>query len=477
MIDDVLSILQKSEQKQLVEKIRDVVSLIENSPPPFFLISHYDADGLSAATSAMLLLERLKIPYHLTVVEQLTPEFLRTALKEKSGSMMFLDLGSGMLEYIKSKEYLQIFIVDHHLPQGSHENIIEVNPHRYGVDGSLEVSSSSLSFLMLAAADKEAVEKAHLAIIGALGDRQDQGERFSLTGINEAIAKIAEERGIIETKIGLRLFGAHTRPLTKALALTMDPPLPTLTGKEDVCLKFLNLIGINPVKNGTLRKYSDLSLEEKKVLATELLKLMIAHDYPVNEAERIFGTMYFYAKEPPQTPLRDLREFAYLVNACGRLDYHGTAIGLLRGYRGKMLARALSHVREYRTLLSKALSLARSDKIKKEENNIYIYIDFEDELPPKATGAVASILSSILKTKAKILIVSSQYNSQYVKMSFRKLDNVELNLGEIIADTAKSVNCNGGGHDEAGGALIEKAKLKSFLEEFLSAVQRKVGEQ
>jgi len=62
-------------------------------------------------------------------------------------------------------------------------------------------------------------------------------------------------------------------------------------------------------------------------------------------------------------------------------------------------------------------------------------------------------------------------------MSFRKLDNVELNLGEIIAETAKSVNCNGGGHDEAGGALIEKAKLKSFLEEFLSAVQRKVGEQ
>jgi len=98
MIDDVLSILQKSEQKQLVEKIRDIVSLIENSPPPFFLISHYDADGLSAATSAMLLLERLKIPYHLTVVEQLTPEFLRTTLKEKLGTMMFLDLGSGMLD-------------------------------------------------------------------------------------------------------------------------------------------------------------------------------------------------------------------------------------------------------------------------------------------------------------------------------------------------------------------------------------------
>jgi len=472
MIDDVLSILHKTEQKQLVEKIRNTISLIEDSQPPFFLVSHYDADGLSAATSVLLLLERLKMPYHLTVVEQLTPEFLHDILSEKSGSVVFLDLGSGMLEYIKPNKNLQVFIIDHHLPQPPRENIVEINPHRYKVDGSLETSSSSLSFLLLAAADKKAVEKAHLALIGALGDRQDQGKRFSLVGINGAIAKIAEEKGVIEKKIGLRLFGAHTRPLVKALALTMDPPIPSLTGKEAACLKFLNIIGVNPVEKGVLRKYSDLSPEEKKVLATELLKLMIAHDYPVNEAERIFGTMYFYKNEPPQTPLRDLREFAYLVNACGRLDYHGTAIELLRGQRGRILARAFSHVKEYRALLSKALSLARDSQLKKEENGIYLYIDFEDKLPPKATGAVASLLSSILKTKAKILIISSKYNNQYVKMSFRKLGDIELNLGEMIADAAKAVNCNGGGHNEAGGALIHKSYIEKFLAAFLRKTEK-----
>ena len=459
--------------KELLNRVVEGVEWVKSLKPPVLLVSHYDADGLCAATAMVKMFNLLKVPYHLKVVEQLTPKLISELMRMSYRSIVFLDLGSGYLDYIKPGREKKVLVIDHHLPQGDpSENVFEVNPHRFGVDGARDVSSSALSFLLYDGVSGGAEEDIHLALIGALGDRQDQGRRFRLVGINKLIADEGVKLGLVEEKIGLRLYGIHTRPLVRALSLTMDPPVPNLAGNEDACLSFLKRIGVNPIKGEELRKYSDLTLEERRVLATELVKMMISAGYPVNEAERIFGAMYYLRRESPLSPLSDAREYAYVVNACGRLDHHAVAIGLLMHIRGELLSRALSYIREYRRLLFKALKQASGGGVKVLEDEYLLVYDYKTSLPSKVTGSVASILSSSTKTRAKVLVVTASFSEDYVKVSARKTaTRSRVNIGEILTRTAVKVGGTGGGHREAGGALIPSQSYNEFIESLKEVIK------
>ena len=471
MLEALIAETRNERHVRLLKALQQASDFLERSEPPVLVVSHYDADGLSAAAAITLTLERLGLPYQLKIEEQLTPELVEEALKGPYETLIFLDMGSGVLSAIRGEK--RVLVVDHHIPQGDPApNVLEVNPHRYGVNGSVEVSSSSLALLVMDGAIGQGEDYAHLAIVGALGDRQDQGPRFALTGINGLIVALAREAGVIEETIGLRLYGVHSRPLVRALALTMDPLLPGLTGNEEACIKFLKSIGVNPVNGDRLRKYSELSIEEKRTLATELVKLLINSGYPVNEAERIFGTMYYIRREDAQSPLRDAREFSYIVNACGRLDRHSIALLLLRGVKGEIIARALDQVRLYRKLLFRAIRAARDGACNRIRLGKILALDYGETVPPKVAGALASILASSLKTDATVLLVMVKHGDRHVKVSARKTaGRGRVNIGEALSIAARASGGVGGGHAEAGGALLPAENTEIFLNELNRALE------
>ena len=101
-----------------------------------------------------------------------------------------------------------------------------------------------MTFKAALALDEKNSDLAKIAVVSALGDRQDQGEKKSFTGLNHEIASIAKENGNLQVDLDLLLVGRETRPLPDALAFTSQPFIEGLTWNRDACLSLLNSSGV-----------------------------------------------------------------------------------------------------------------------------------------------------------------------------------------------------------------------------------------
>lgn len=444
------------------------------------VISHLDADGLAAAGIVGSMLERLNATFKIRILKQLDEESLKDLSSEPISPIIFTDLGSGQKDLIYSNlPECQVVIIDHHQPiDFEFENCVEVNPHLFGIDGSRSISSSGLSYLVAKSIDLNNVDLAPVAIVGALGDRQDSGRRHNLIDLNESIVKEGVEAGFLEVKFGLRLFGFESRPVVKSLEYTIDPLIPGLTGNYNACLKFLERIGISPVdEDGNLRRMSDLSSDELRSLMVNLVKYMLSRGIESKEAESIMGTIYIISHEPPTSSLRDAREFASLLNACGRLGLPSIGVAICMGRRGEVLDKAERLMGRYRQTLLKYLNwLSRNlDKVRQTRFLQVIYGgDFIDD---RIVGTLISIaLSSRILSPRKVVIAFAVSPEGKVKVSARAdrmLARRGLNLGLAIRDAASQVDGIGGGHDVAAGAQIPL----NCEEEFIEILDKLIAEQ
>ena len=439
----------------------------EGSAP--LIVAHYDADGLAAASIIAYLFTSWGIDFHLTFIEQLYPDvFSELPLRDYS-RVLFLDLGSGYKDLLANARVQSALVVDHHPPhpQQDFSGIVEVNPYLAGIDASAFSCAASVAFAVAMEADPSMKHLAHIAVVGALGDRMDNGDKFSLTGLNSDVLEIAKQEGIVEESIGLRLFGPKTRPIVTALAATMDPFIPGLSGSETAAYNFLRRIGIEPKEGNELRTLGSLTKEEEKLLATELVKHMVLSGVSVREAQKIVGYNYYLAKEPPNSMLKDLREYAYLLNALGRMEQYSTAVALNMGYKGKHLARAEETLKHYRRLLAKYISLVESEWHSVVKEGTAGAIAFLEGLPPKLTGSLCSVLSSIMSGRLrgkKFLGVAARYGEGKWKISFRRLSD-DVNLGDLLRSLASKVGGVGGGHPAAGGLLVDENAVEKLLME------------
>ncbi|PIZ50345.1 hypothetical protein COY28_05525, partial [Candidatus Woesearchaeota archaeon CG_4_10_14_0_2_um_filter_57_5] len=207
------------------------------------LVSHHDADGISAAAIMVSALLRDNRRYALTIVPQLRRELIEQFAKEQHQVFVFCDLGSGQIEDIR--ELLadrQVYILDHHELQARPEGIWQVNPHCFGIDGGKEISGAGVAYLFARDLSAQNKDLAVIAIIGALGDiQEDKG----FTGLNKAILADAVATGTMEVQQGLRFFGAQTRPLHKLLEYSMDYYIPGVSGNESGAIQFLTELGID----------------------------------------------------------------------------------------------------------------------------------------------------------------------------------------------------------------------------------------
>jgi len=211
------------------------------------VISHLDADGISAASIMVKCLNNDNRKYSISIIQQIKKEVLEEFAREHYKYFVFTDIGSGAITDIKElfKEKT-VFILDHHEPEKTElksENIFFVNPHKFGIDGGKEVSGAGVAYLFASQLDKKMEEFAHVAIIGAMGDMQ---EHKGFERINSEILKTAIDKGKIKVIRGLRLFGAQTKPLHKVLEYCTDPFIPGVSGSESGAIQFLQQIGINP---------------------------------------------------------------------------------------------------------------------------------------------------------------------------------------------------------------------------------------
>lgn len=468
-MDDLNGLLKAAELAG--SRIKDSVRNKER----ILVVSHFDADGLASAGILARCLRALDANFQIHTVEYLSKEILTGASVQEYDTIIFSEIGSGYLDVISDDGFQgKTIILDHHQPNAIvPPQMTQVNPHDFGFQGSRDVSGSGIAYLTCRKLG-EVSGLATLAVVGALGDMQDVGEERSLVGINRIILEEGIERGQLRAERDLLLFGRETQPLHRSMARTTLPYLPGLSGDEGECLNLILRAGIEAKKGERWRTPLELTGDERK-------RLTAAIEEATGNAsgkERFNGTAYQLLNEEPNSPLRDARQYAFLLNACGGLEKFGLAISVCMGDRGAMLKEAEKLVAEYTRIIARLISLTMKISDRIQEGASAMILRGKDFIDAKMAGAISTVISScgILGDEKVTLVVSKGQNGQ-LKISARGNDRLVergVNLGAILHSLASKYSGDGGGHNNSAAALIPIEHEDGFLEELDSAIAQQL---
>jgi RecJ-like exonuclease len=443
------------------------------------VFSHLDADGVAAAGIVGKMLFRLDAKFRIRITQWVDEKIVNEILADKPQLIVFTDFGSGYMSLLNQKlSDFKIVVLDHHqVTEQEAANFVQVNPHLYGIDGARDISGAGVAYFVAKAVDKNNMDLASIAIVGALGDLQDKYDQRKLGGMNEKIVEDALRAGQLTVEKDIIFFGRETRPIHKSLASTTSPFIPDISGREDKSVEFLTSLNIKLKDGEKWRALRDLSEEEKKTLCSAIADHLLSKGLHY-EIGNLIGHVYTLKNEEPWTPLRDAREFAVLLNATGRMDKPSLGVSICMGDRASALEAAIKVLEEYRGTISKYLGwvMEKPSERMKEMDNIYVVYG-EDFIDDKIIGAVSSILSTSLPNPEKPLIAYANVEEENLaKFSARTIDmmvNKGINLGEIMQVAAEKCMGNGGGHNIAAGAQVPMDKVDAFIK----IVNELVGKQ
>ena len=458
--------------------IQDGLSLINSMgrEDVIYIISHIDADGISTAGIITKLLSLLDKPFVVKFVTQLRPDIIRDLQETiEPRELIFCDLGSGQLEFLTKilHSATRMLILDHHIPRELLGNIpfklVHLNSWLYGINGDSESSSSSMAYLLARPLAYQGVSEifhlARYALVGALGDNQDIGHNRSLIGLNKLIKDEAEEKNIVKTRIDIILNGREIKPLYQALAETFNPLIPGISGSLEGSAKFIISLGLSRGGLDIERlSLNDLS-EEKKALLVEKILERISLSYPGKQVlERIRTKLLGYIYEFPNEKglLKYGRDFATLLNACGRMDHPGIGLSLIiNEFNMDAYNKALSIYKQYKYTISNMLSRI-NDLL--EKRGALAIIDGREFINEKIASPIASIISQSLN-EPTIVVVLSKSTNDYVKVSIRRTSLLEnIDVRRILEKTLSNLpDAYYGGHEAAAGAYIPNEKVDKFI--------------
>ncbi len=433
------------------------------------IVSHMDADGIAAASILSKALDREGITHtvHCVKLDQL-PDV------EPAPLTIFSDLGSGQLAHL-SHIRTPMIILDHHPPARLNlPHVTHVNPVLHNYDGSSEISGAGVSYLFARTLNPENVDLSPIAIVGACGDMQNFGK---LTGLNREILKEGEQTGLVECCDDLLLYGRYTRPLFKSLQYFSDPFIPGITGDEQACKTLLRELHIKKGSDHWIT-LSHLSMEEKRVLASELVKRSLQYAPPDLKKyipQMIIGESYTLPREEDTSPLKDCTEFATCFNACGRQKRFDVGIEVAKGNRGIYYEMLLTLLQEHRAAIAKALEVMADKPVTTLHS---VQIMDASGVSDNIVGTVAMMLlgqNGIDSYLPLLVYTPSDKDPHIYKISVRcsrLLVYRRIHLGKAIRKAASLSQGEGGGHAPACGAYIPEENLKHFITQFVTLVSQ-----
>lgn len=446
-----------------IGQAKKAAELIKGWTGPIRVFGQYDADGITATSILAKALLRECKTFHVSILKQLTTPAFPLVTVSKEGLLIFLDFGSGQLDFLNTLKDKKIIIVDHHQPQGSPgSHIIQINPLDHDIDEN--VSSSGTSYLLARSIDAGNKDLSELAIIGAIGDSQaDSIEGYwGLMGLNKEILNEAIEANKVSLHKGLRIWGRTMRPIHKALEYSIDPFIPDVSGSQTGAVAFLQGIGIGlKTENGEWRTLSDLTQEEQKKLASEIIIRRLGAGE--QNADRVFGDVYELLDRPEE--FRDAGEFATMVNACGKMGkaYLGIQLCLGTPEASKKIKQLLE---EYRGKIGSAISWIQANREsvwKETEQGSYIFTG--DVVSEHLISNVISIIHKNSDSQKPIFGFAAC--EEGLKISARATDKaVEkgINLKVILSKVSGELGGEGGGHAAASGATIPAGTEAAFMQ-------------
>lgn len=440
----------------LLESYKNAIKLICSSSGGVRVISHYDADGISAGAVICAALMRERIEFQLSITRVLDESKISELGKEDADAFIFCDMGSGQMDIVeKELGSRKVVVIDHHAPLRTSDSVHQINPHFAKIDGMSEACAATLSFLFAIGINAKNWDTAHIAFAGAIGDKQHLG---GFKGLNASLLEAAVGMKIIAVSRDLLL---DPLPLAEAVSESLDPYFTGLAGRPDEAASFLSKSGIDP--NALV---SELTHEQKTHLTSVLtLKLL-------SQGARGDPVMGLVAERYISTDTgTDVREISNYINACGRMGREDIAIGYCLG-DPESQKEAHDIRKEYREKVRRGLVEIERDGTKILNNLQYFYSP-----EPTIAGSQAGLAMMFFLDQSKPVLALSRAGTVVRVSSRGTQDLVEkgLDLAATCRNAALSVSGQGGGHRIAAGATIPIEKEQEFLERMDELIGKQIS--
>jgi len=425
----------------LEKKLERASSILERHDK-FRLITHYDADGISASA----VIARTVMKYHKGFHTVFTDSFPE---KIPSGyPIIFTDIGNSYLDRISELEE-DVIVLDHHevrnddsdIPAG--ENKVFINPHDHGIDGSQEVSGGTLALLLAVSYDSTNLEEAVFGLAGAAADKQAIG---GFTGLNLEILKKSVDEGHLEEETGLFIDGENVRD---ALMKACDPYFPGISGEKKRIKNILQDLEIDPDA-----RLESINVEKKRKLNSLLVLSLLKKDIPAEVIESIYGTHYVSSRDDLEVDI-----LYKTLNSCARNDRPGLGLSFCLGDNMAFEESKGIRNRHRKGMINKLKSL--EEKVEKRENIQYFY---EEKKTMKGELAGLGMLYLLKQDMPVLGMTELDDDVDISARANKRLVEQGLDMGELCDRLAGKFGGSGGGHDIAAGATIERENIERFLE-------------
>lgn len=444
----------------------DRISDCIRSKKSISVTTHIDCDGVTSGSIISKALIRAGADCTVSGAKEFSPDVIDRLKGDSRDFHVITDLGGGFAAELDAALREDWFILDHHqIPDSELDNPRTINAWKFGIDGGTEVCGGGMAYLAARALDEKNSDLSAVAVVSALGDRQDQGEKKSLTGKNREIVQTAKDLGLVDVDLDLLLFGRETRTLPDALAFTSQPFIEGLTWNRDACLSLLSSSGIELKDRGRWRVPADLTDEERRAVIEAIARFASGLD-ATEIMEELIGYTYTFPREDRRSFLHDGREFATMLNSCGRIGRAGVGMAVCMGDRNRILEEAERILAEYRGKIRHCMSMLSNERWRIREGEVCVMVNAEGVVPETMTGTISSVMAGSPKNSGKIVILRTHAEDGKLKFSSRKSPGCthEVNLSALMRAAAERFGGLGGGHAAAAGAKIAKDKLDEFLD-------------
>lgn len=436
------------------------------------IITHLDADGIIAGSIMAMALRRMGARYSVRAVSDMNSSVVENMKADGRDFYVITDLGGGWASNLRKALDNKWVIIDHH--EITEEEILTddeaqiLNPWKFGIDGGREVSAGGMAYMVASTLDLKNRDLSAIAVVSAVADRQDQGDKRSFFGLNAEILKTAQSLGLVSVDIDIILTGRETRPPHEALAYTLFHYIDGLTWNSEACYLLLKNAGIKLKDNGgRWRVLAEFSQEEKSAIVEAVAKFVGSSDKRLSEIllDDLIGYVYTLAREDKRSLLRDAREFSTMLNACGRIGRAGVGIAICMGDRNAALSKGEEIMSTYKMTLRNNISTIFSEKWRLADDGKITFINGDGILEEAMLGAVSSLLSRSPSFRGRVLFVRTLTKDGTYKFSSRKCLHCksQANLGVIMRQCSKALNGAGGGHSAAAGCSIPSSALEDFI--------------
>jgi len=424
------------------EKVKNLI----NEKKDILIVSNCSCDGIISASILIRAIWKLGGKATARLLNRITREGFVDLKNEDHEFYLFTDLGTGQSDFFNKLFSNKWIMLDHkkisfaEIATDDDNNIL--NPREYDINGEKEISSGGISYLLAKNLDKGFTDLSPLAIVSALGEYQDLGDRRSLIGLNNEILEDSKRNGLIQTDIDLLLSNKESLPIHEAVANTFIPYLYGLTSNSVNCLELLKKTNIDLKIDGRWKTIDDINQEEKFIIIESIGNYLSSKiNNKIENLENILiGYTYLLSGEEYGTDLYDARRFSELLYSCALGMKSGLGMSICLGERSEFLGEAEKDEQEFKDSCHKLISKILKEKWRISDKGLSVFINADGIMEPDYVDYLSRLLTSHYQFLNKSIIMKIAIDENYLKYFLNFGFNIGIDADLVTKELSSAID-------------------------------------